>query len=100
MHLHGTEELESEEENEDIPTYNTAERIGSEIKTTKQIGNVEVGELYIELRRKYINILKSLYWEHFEEGQCQSNSVTILIESADRALDHDENPIEDWCFIE
>jgi len=54
-----------------------------------QGGNVEIDELIIELRHKYITILKSLYWEHFEEGQCQASSVTVLIESADRALDHE-----------
>lgn len=54
-----------------------------------QGGNVEIEELIIELRHKYITILKSLYWEHFEEGQCQAGSVTVLIESADRALDHE-----------
>lgn len=54
-----------------------------------QGGNVQIDELIIELRHKYITILKSLYWEHFEEGQCQASSVTVLIESADRALDHE-----------
>jgi len=36
----------------------------------EQGGNVDVEELITELRHKYITILKSLYWEHFEEGQC------------------------------
>lgn len=47
-------------------------------------------ELFTELRHKYITILKSLYWEYFEEGQCQAESVRVLIESADRALDHED----------
>lgn len=58
-----------------------------------QGGNVQIDELIIELRHKYITILKSLYWEHFEEGQCQAGSVTVLIESADRALDHENVPL-------
>lgn len=49
-----------------------------------------VEELFTELRHKYITILKSLYWEYFEEGQCQAESVRVLIESADRALDHED----------
>ena len=56
-------------------------------------------DLLTELRHKYITILKSIYWEAFEEGQCQSSSVRVLIESADRALDHEDRPIEDWTFI-
>lgn len=57
-------------------------------------------ELFTELRHKYITILKSLYWEYFEEGQCQAASVGVLIESADRALDHESDPLADWEFIE
>lgn len=53
-----------------------------------------------ELRHKYLTILKSQYWEFFEEGQCTPDSVIVLIESADRALDHEEKPIEDWGFIQ
>ena len=49
-----------------------------------------VEELFTELRHKYITILKSQYWEYFEEGQCQAESVRVLIESADRALDHED----------
>jgi hypothetical protein len=60
---------------------------------------VEVNELITELRHKFITILKSLYWEHFEKGQCQPSSVTILIESADRALDHENEPMKDWTFL-
>jgi hypothetical protein len=51
---------------------------------------IMVEELFTELRHKYITILKSLYWEYFEEGQCQAESVRVLIESADRALDHED----------
>jgi len=29
---------------------------------------VEAIDLLTELRHKYITILKSLYWEHFEDG--------------------------------
>mgnify|MGYP006893255507 CR=1 FL=1 len=31
-------------------------------------GRVGVEELVTELRHKYVTILKSLYWEFFEEG--------------------------------
>jgi hypothetical protein len=48
---------------------------------------------------KYLTILKSQYWEFFEEGQCMGESSLALIESADRALDHTHTPMEDWNFI-
>jgi hypothetical protein len=52
-----------------------------------------------ELRHKYLTILKSLYWEYFEEGQCGAEAVSILMESADRALDHEDGPMLDWDYI-
>jgi hypothetical protein len=50
-------------------------------------GRTNVDELTAELRHKYLTILKSNYWEFFEEGQCNADSIQILIESADRCMD-------------
>ena len=63
------------------------------------IGRTSIAELTIELRHKYLTILKSIYWEFFEEGQMDPQTVIVLIESADRALDHEEHPMKDWEFI-
>lgn len=68
-------------------------------KKYKPRGRVDRLEFIREIRYKYLTILKSQYWEQFEEGQCSPEAVTILRESADRALDHDEAPVEDWDFI-
>ena len=62
-------------------------------------GRVSVEELITELRHKYLTILKSLYWEFFEEGQCSPEAVVVLIESADRALDYEDKPMKDWSFL-
>ena len=60
-------------------------------KPLSMSGNeIDEHELLTELRHKYITILKSLYWEYFEGGQCNAASVRVLIESADRALDHED----------
>ena len=64
-----------------------------------QQGRTNVQELMSELRHKYLTILKSIYWEFFEEGQCGPDSVIILIESADRCMDDESQPFEDWEFI-
>lgn len=64
-----------------------------------RMGRVNIEELTTELRHKYLTILKSCYWEFFESGQCMQESVIVLMESADRAMDHEESPIEDWGFI-
>jgi hypothetical protein len=62
-------------------------------------GKVTETELLTELRHKYLTILKSMYWEFFEEGQCGNEAVVVLMESADRALDHEEADMKDWEFI-
>lgn len=69
----------------------------SNIKTGT--GTVQYDELIFELRHKFVSILKSLYWEFFEEGQCVPNTVSILIESADRGLDDASKELNDWEFI-
>ena len=63
------------------------------------IGRTSIEELTVELRHKYLTILKSIYWEFFEEGQMDPQTVIVLIESADRALDHEELPMKDWEYI-
>lgn len=64
-----------------------------------QQGRTNVQELMSELRHKYLTILKSNYWEFFEEGQCMPDSVIVLIESADRCMDDESKPMTDWEFI-
>ena len=46
-------------------------------------------ELLIETRHRYLMMLKGTYWHFFEEGLCSSKALLVLIESVDRALDHD-----------
>lgn len=50
-------------------------------------------DVEIETRHRYLNTLKGIYWEAFEEGLMMPRTVLLLIESADRAIDHEENPI-------
>lgn len=60
---------------------------------------ISESDLTTELRHKYLTILKSLYWEYYEEGQCSPDAVVVLMEAADRALDHESTPMQDWDFI-
>lgn len=57
-------------------------------------------ELYIEAKHRYLTSLKGIYWEFFEQGQCDGNTVLLLVESAARAIDHEVDPIKDFTFIE
>jgi CRP-like cAMP-binding protein len=57
-------------------------------------------ELYLEAKHRYLTQLKGIYWEFFEQGQCSSRAVLILIESSNRALDHAEDPLKDFSFLQ
>ena len=54
----------------------------------------------MELRHKYLTILKSLYFEFYEEGQCGPDALVVLMEAADRAIDHENLEMKDWEFIQ
>lgn len=82
-----------------VPNVGGEEKKQAKVPHTQRHGKVTIEELITELRHKYLTILKSQYWEFFEEGQCMPDSVVVLIESADRAMDHEETPMEDWTFI-
>jgi hypothetical protein len=56
-------------------------------------------DLIVEARHRALTNLKGLYWELFSSGQCTSEAVLILIESVDRAIDHENVAIEDWAFF-
>ena len=72
----------------------------SDADAEKGVGKrVAIAELITELRHKYITILKMHYSDNYSQGQCQPSSILVLIESADRALDNEKNPLNDWEFI-
>ena len=57
-------------------------------------------ELYAEAKHRYLISLKGIYWDFFEQGQCTPDTALLLIESASRAIDHHEDDIKDFTFIE
>jgi hypothetical protein len=63
-------------------------------------GKCSYDELMIELRIKYLTILKSIYWSKFEKGQMSGDAVIVLLESADIELDEFDNEITDWADVE
>lgn len=89
--------------NEQKRTQNSQSNEGSESESqgdqTTDRGRVTKVELVTELRHKYLTILKSIYWEFHEEGQCGADAVEVLMESADRCLDHEHSEMEDWDYI-
>jgi hypothetical protein len=56
-------------------------------------------ELYQEAKHRYLTTLKGIYWDFFSNGQCSSRSTLLLIESADRGIDHSEDELKDFHFI-
>ena len=64
------------------------------------INQEQYDELLIELRHKYITIVKSLYWEFFEEGMCGPETIVILSSSCDHAFDDEKFPMNDWDHVD
>jgi hypothetical protein len=60
----------------------------------------EYKEVITELRHKYITILKSLYWEFFESGQCSADAIIYLSSSCDNAFDEEKEPLNDWKHVD
>lgn len=52
-----------------------------------------------EYRRRFIQTLKRFYLHYFEQGKCSQKTIQTLIESSERALDYDEQPLNDWKYI-
>ena len=73
---------------------------GGKKTIVEQFGKTNTSELMTELRHKYLTILKSNYWENFEEGQCSPESVLILIDSVDQCMDDETIQMVDWDFIQ
>jgi len=61
--------------------------------------SIQDDELVQEIRHKFLTTLKGTYWHFFEEGSCFPETVIMLSESADRAIDHEQTPIQDLEFV-
>jgi hypothetical protein len=55
--------------------------------------------LLAELRLRFMMELKATYWHHFEEGALTGEGYIYLNFAASRALDCNEEPIDDWSFV-
>jgi NhaP-type Na+/H+ or K+/H+ antiporter len=62
--------------------------------------NLSFEVLMTEIRRRFFCILKSIYWYSFEVGECLSSSALLLINSCNKALDIENQDMDDWAEIE
>ncbi len=53
-------------------------------------------ETFGEVRYRVLRIMKGLYYSSFEHGQCDEDSVRLLVESSDVALDHTGSILNIW----
>ena len=51
------------------------------------MGKTSFYELIKELRFKYLTILKSIYWNSFEEGSMHKRTIILLMDSVDQSID-------------
>lgn len=59
----------------------------------KAVLNHNRAETNVEIRHRFLIGLKEQYWKDHEDGNCTADALTILIESADRAIDHESSPM-------
>ena len=80
-----------------------AKTIGEDgtIKIRDKFGHyIELTEkLKSEIRYRYLNAVKACYWHCFEEGVLQPDSLLVLIDANNRALDYTEERLDDWKYI-
>lgn len=56
--------------------------------------------LACEMRKRFYNSLKGIYWDEFESGQCLGQTSLVLINSTSVLQHKDSEPIQDWKHIE
>ena len=53
----------------------------------------------IEMRRRYLQTLKGLYWEFYKQGMCHVETSTVLMDACDICLDREKKPMHDWQAV-
>lgn len=66
---------------------------------TDQVGKVTIEDIMVELRLKYLVILKSIYWKAFQSDDMASDTFIALNEAVDIAIDNKNEPIDDWNTV-
>ena len=56
-------------------------------------------EILIEIRHRFVHILKSSYWRAFDEGQLSQAAVVYLDESAAIILNKENEPMNDFVYL-
>jgi hypothetical protein len=56
-------------------------------------------EVMPETRFRFIRTLKVLYWERYENGAAEGDSIRMLEESCNYAADHTDEPLNLWDQI-
>ena len=74
----------------------------SEMLISRFNDNIHINEaaLLSEMRKRFYNSLKGIYWHEFESGQCLGQTSLILINAASFLQQKDTEPIQDWKLIE
>ena len=52
-----------------------------------------------EIRARYLLEVKAAYMEHFEEGLVSPESLIILLNSINEAMDRADDELHDWTFL-
>ena len=69
---------QNKHEVEDSENKSPANKLGALFAQKEDSFKISLDECYVELRLKFLNIMKSQFWEFFEDGLCNKETVVIL----------------------
>jgi NhaP-type Na+/H+ or K+/H+ antiporter len=71
----------------------------SEFELIKAFSNevkLEPDQILTELRRRFLTMMKGIFWHTFEEGQCFRTSLLNCNKAANISLDYEDQPLKTW----
>ncbi len=69
------------------------------VNAYSEVVSLSPNQMLRETRRRFISSMKGTLWQLFEKGQCFRNTVLVMMRAMNRALDHDDESLNDWEYI-
>lgn len=74
------------------------QNLNSNLMNEDNQDNIDLG-LMEEVRNRFCVILKGIFWSKFEDNQCSSESVRMLIECVNIDMDSINLPLNSWDYL-
>ena len=85
----GKKILEDYEDSQNESEFELIRAFSNEVK-------LEPDQILTELRRRFLTMMKGIFWHTFEAGQCFRTSLLNCNKAANISLDHEDQPLKTW----